>query len=74
MGMSRRHFDSTENVELRAKIDEAKRRLPLPELMRRLGHDEKHIGKRRFIAKCHVSARARYTSSVIAMPQKFVTA
>jgi hypothetical protein len=45
MGMSRRHFDSTENVELRAKIDEAKRRLPLPELMRRLGHDEKYIGK-----------------------------
>jgi CHC2 zinc finger len=36
---------STENCQLRAKIDEAKRRLPLPELMRRLGHDEKHIGK-----------------------------
>jgi hypothetical protein len=43
--MSRRHFDSTENAELRAKIDEAKRRLPLPELMRRLGYHEKHIGK-----------------------------
>jgi hypothetical protein len=36
---------STEDAELRAKIDEAKRRLPLPELMRRLGHDEKHIRK-----------------------------
>jgi CHC2 zinc finger len=31
--MSRRHFDRTENHELRAKIDEAKRRLPLPDLM-----------------------------------------
>jgi hypothetical protein len=43
--MSRRHFDRTENAELHAKIDEAKRRLPLPELMRQLGYDEKHIGK-----------------------------
>ena len=43
--MSRRHFDSTENAELRPKIDNAKRRLPLPELMRQLGYDEKHIGK-----------------------------
>ena len=31
--MSHRHFNSTENAELRAKIDEAKRRLPLPDLM-----------------------------------------
>lgn len=31
--MSRRHFDRTENAELRAKIDEAKRRLPLPQLL-----------------------------------------
>ena len=43
--MSGRHFDSTEDAELRAKIDETKRRLPLPELMRQLGYDEKHIGK-----------------------------
>src|SRR5262249_41813517 len=43
--MSRRHFDSAEDAELRAKIDEAKRRLPLPELMRRLTYDAKHIGK-----------------------------
>ena len=43
--MSGRHFDSTEDAQLRAKIDEAKRRLPLPELMRQLGYDEKHIGK-----------------------------
>jgi hypothetical protein len=35
--MSHRHFDSTENVELRAKIDEAKRRLRLPQLLERLG-------------------------------------
>jgi CHC2-type zinc finger protein len=35
--MSRRHFGSTENAELRAKIDEAKRRLPLLELLARLG-------------------------------------
>jgi hypothetical protein len=48
---------STENVELRAKIDEAKRRLPLPQLLERFGlgahakksarcpfpgHDDKH--------------------------------
>src|SRR5262249_6778071 len=38
--MSHRHFDSTENAELRAKIDEAKRRLPLPDLMSRLGLGE----------------------------------
>jgi hypothetical protein len=43
--MSHRHFDSTENAELRAKIDETKLRLPLPQLLRRLGYDEKHIGK-----------------------------
>jgi CHC2 zinc finger len=43
--MSRHPFDGTENAELRAKIDEAKRRLPLPVLIRRLGYDEKHIGK-----------------------------
>jgi hypothetical protein len=43
--MSGRHFDSTEDAQLRAKIDEAKRDLPLPELMRQLGYDEKHIGK-----------------------------
>jgi CHC2 zinc finger len=36
---------STENVELRAKIDEARRLLPMPSLLRRLGYDEKHIGK-----------------------------
>jgi hypothetical protein len=29
--------------DLRQKIDEAKNRLPLPELMRQLGYDEKHI-------------------------------
>jgi hypothetical protein len=55
--MSRRHFDTTDNAELRAKIDEAKSRLSLPELMSRLGlgahakksarcpfpgHDDKH--------------------------------
>ena len=39
--MSRRQFDSTENSELRAKIDEAKRRLPLPQLLVKLGL-EKH--------------------------------
>jgi hypothetical protein len=38
--MSGRHFDSTENAELRAKIDEAKRRLPLPQLLARLGLGE----------------------------------
>jgi hypothetical protein len=43
--MSTRHFDSTESAELRTKIDEAKCRLPLPELMRQLGYGEKHIGK-----------------------------
>src|SRR5215471_2363829 len=35
--MSDRHFDSTENAELGAKIDEAKRRLPLPQLLAGLG-------------------------------------
>jgi len=35
--MSGRHFESTENVELREKLDQAKQRLPLPELMKRLG-------------------------------------
>jgi hypothetical protein len=43
--MSRRHFDTTENAELRAKIDKARPLLPLPSLMRRLRYDEKHIGK-----------------------------
>jgi hypothetical protein len=43
--MNRRHFDSMENAELRAKIDKAKPLLPLPSLMRRLDYDEKHIGK-----------------------------
>jgi len=43
--MSLRHFDSTEDAELRAKIDEARPLLPLPSLMRRLGYDEKRIGK-----------------------------
>jgi len=32
-----RDFDNTKNADLRAKIDEAKRRLPLPDLMSRLG-------------------------------------
>ena len=35
--MSDRQLNPTENAELLAKIDEAKRRLPLPELMSRLG-------------------------------------
>jgi hypothetical protein len=43
--MSGRHFDSAADAQLRAKIDEAKCRLPLPELMRQLGYGEKHIGK-----------------------------
>ena len=38
--MSGRHFDSTENADLRQKIDEAKRRLPLPELMAKEGLGE----------------------------------
>jgi CHC2 zinc finger len=42
--MSRR-FDSTDNAELRAKIDKAKPRLPVPDLMRELGYEEKHIGR-----------------------------
>ena len=32
-----RDFDNTKNADLRAKIDDAKRRLPLPDLMSRLG-------------------------------------
>jgi hypothetical protein len=43
--MNRRHFDSTESAKLRTKIDKAKQLLPMPSLMRRLGYDEKHIGK-----------------------------
>src|SRR5262245_23066798 len=43
--MSSRHFDATENAELRTKIDAAKARLPVPELMRRLSYEEKHIGE-----------------------------
>lgn len=43
--MSRRYFGSTENAELRAKIDAAKPLLPIPTLMRRLGYEEKYIGK-----------------------------
>ena len=43
--MSPRRFDSMENAELRAKIDKAKPLLPMPELMRRLGYTEKHIGE-----------------------------
>ena len=43
--MSRRHFDRTENAELREKIDRGRPILPLPALMRRLGYAEKHIGK-----------------------------
>jgi hypothetical protein len=43
--MSGRHFDGTENAELRAKIDLAKRQLPLPKLMRELNYDEKHFRK-----------------------------
>ncbi|HSS15467.1 MAG TPA: CHC2 zinc finger domain-containing protein [Candidatus Dormibacteraeota bacterium] len=43
--MSGRQFDSTENAELRAKIDKAKPRLPVPKLMRELGYGERHIGK-----------------------------
>jgi hypothetical protein len=35
--MSGRHLDGTENAELREKIEEAKRRLPLPDLMTREG-------------------------------------
>src|SRR5437764_8689588 len=40
-----RHFGNTENAALRAKIDQAKQRLPLPNLMSRLGL-EKHAKKR----------------------------
>ena len=38
--MSRRPFDSTENAELQAKIEKAKRSLPMPELMKQLGLGE----------------------------------
>jgi hypothetical protein len=38
--MSGGHFDSTENAELRAKIDEAKRRLPLPQVLAQVGLGE----------------------------------
>jgi hypothetical protein len=38
--MSGRQFDRTENAELRAKIDKAKRQLPLPDLMSLLGLGE----------------------------------
>jgi putative DNA primase/helicase len=38
--MRANHYNMTENSELRAKIDEAKRRLPMPELMKQLGLDE----------------------------------
>jgi hypothetical protein len=43
--MSGRHFDSTENAELREKLDQAKQRMPLPKLMRELGYNQRHIGK-----------------------------
>src|SRR5690348_16865902 len=43
--MSRRHFTTNDNAELRAKIDKARLLLPLPDLMRELGYEEKHIGK-----------------------------
>src|SRR6516225_11756612 len=39
--MSRGYFDTTENAELRAKIDWAKQQLPLPDLIRQLGYEEK---------------------------------
>jgi hypothetical protein len=39
--MSRRHFDNAEDAELRTKIDEAKSRLRLPELMSRVGLGER---------------------------------
>jgi hypothetical protein len=38
--MSRAQFDSSDNSELRAKIDEAKLRLPMPALMTKLGFAE----------------------------------
>src|SRR5262249_33334724 len=43
--MNRGQFESTDNAELRAKIDKARLVLPLPALMRRLDFDEKHITK-----------------------------
>ncbi len=43
--MSRRHFERTDNAELRAKIAEAKQRLAMPELLARLGLAE-HAKKR----------------------------
>jgi hypothetical protein len=42
--MSRR-FDRTENAQMREKIDKAKPLLSMPDLMRELGYEEKHIGK-----------------------------
>ena len=42
--MNGRVTGSTDNAELRAKIDQAKPILPMPALMRRLGYPEKHIG------------------------------
>jgi DNA primase len=41
--MKRRHFDSKDNAELHAKIDKAKQLLSVPDLMRQLGYEEKHI-------------------------------
>jgi hypothetical protein len=38
--MRANRYNMTENSELRAKIDEAKRRLPMPELMKQLGLGE----------------------------------
>ena len=35
--MSPRYFGGTDNAELRAKIDEAKGRLPMPRLLEKLG-------------------------------------
>jgi len=35
----------SDSSDLRAKIDRAKQLLVLPDLMRRLGYDEKHLGK-----------------------------
>src|SRR5262245_44447587 len=43
--MSHRYFDTTENAQLRAKIDRAKSQLPLPKLMRQLNYPDKHIEK-----------------------------
>jgi CHC2 zinc finger len=44
--MNKEHaLERAGNNDLRAKIDQAKLRLPMPSLMRQLGYDEKHIGK-----------------------------